>query len=75
MKAEGLFVCFCDAAHSIKNARTLVVADHYSLVCSRVAAFFRLWTFASLLSQPFGSNMPNFVGRVTRLVWLSSIPP
>ena len=32
----------------------------------------RLWTLASLLSQPFDPAMPNFVGRVSRLSWLSS---
>jgi len=35
--------------------------------------FSRLWTFASLKSQPFGSVMPNFVGRDSRLKWLSSL--
>ena len=39
----------------------------------RRAFIARLWTIASLLSQPFGSAMPNCVGRVARLVWLSSI--
>ena len=33
----------------------------------------RHWTQASLLSQPFGSAMPNFVGRVARPIWLSSL--
>ena len=32
-----------------------------------------LWTFVSLKSQPIGSAMPNFVGRVSHLYWLSSI--
>ena len=32
----------------------------------------RLWTFASLKSQLFGSVMPNCVGRGSRLIQLSS---
>ena len=31
------------------------------------------WTFALLKFQPCGSAMPNFVGRVARLKWLSSL--